>query len=47
MMIDLPELGKRLRQIRKREGLTQKRLAQVTHTTQTAISRLENGDEVK
>ena len=45
-MIGLHELGSRLRQIRKQKGLTQQQLASATKTTQTAISRLENGEEV-
>lgn len=45
-MVNLQELGDRLRQIRKQVGLTQKQLAAATRTTQTAISRLENGEEV-
>lgn len=45
-MIDLKVLGDRLRQIRKQMGLTQKQLAENAHTAQSAISRLENGDEV-
>lgn len=45
-MVDLRILGGRLRQIRKKHGLTQKNLAQLTNTTQTAVSRLENGEEV-
>lgn len=45
-MVNLQELGDRLRQIRKQVGLTQKQLAAATQTTQTTISRLENGEEV-
>lgn len=45
-MIDLKVLGDRLRQIRKQMGLSQKQLAAKTHTTQSAVSRLENGEEV-
>lgn len=45
-MIDSIELGKRLRQIRKKIGLTQNELAEVTGLRQVSISRLENGDEV-
>lgn len=45
-MTDLQILGDRLRQIRKLTGLTQKQLAETTQTSQTAISRLENGEEV-
>lgn len=45
-MIDLKVLGDRLRQIRKQMGVTQKQLAEHTHTAQSAISRLENGEEV-
>lgn len=45
-MIDLKILGERLRQLRKLEGLTQSELATAINASQTAISRLENGDEV-
>ena len=45
-MTDLKVLGDRLRQIRKQMGLSQKQLAENTHTAQSAISRLENGEEV-
>lgn len=46
MMIDLKELGNRLRQIRNRMELSQKALAGEIGVTQTALSRLENGEEV-
>ena len=39
-------LGERLRQIRKRLGITQKELAIATRLSQSAVSRLENGEEV-
>lgn len=45
-MIDSIILGKRLRQIRIFLGITQKQLVLATHVTQSAISRLENGEEV-
>lgn len=45
-MIDLKILGERLRQLRKQDGLTQSELATAVRTSQTAISRLENGDEI-
>lgn len=45
-MIDLKILGGRLRLLRKRMGLTQSELAGTLNVSQTAISRLENGDEV-
>ncbi|MBR0264827.1 MAG: helix-turn-helix transcriptional regulator [Prevotella sp.] len=45
-MIDLKILGRRLRLLRKRMGLTQSELAGTLNVSQTAISRLENGDEV-
>lgn len=45
-MIDLKILGGRLRMLRKRMGLTQSELAGTLNVSQTAISRLENGDEV-
>lgn len=45
-MMDLKELGERLRMIRKHLGIRQQQLADATNLTQPAISRLENGDEV-
>ena len=45
-MIDSQILGDRLRQIRTLLGITQKQLAMCTNMTQSAISRLENGEEV-
>jgi len=39
-------LGERLKQTRRRLGLTQKDLSTATQLSQTSISRLENGDEV-
>lgn len=45
-MIDLKILGRRLWLLRKRMGLTQSELADTLNVSQTAISRLENGDEV-
>ena len=45
-MIDSIILGERLRQIRKRLRITQNQLAKDTDLTQSAISRLENGEEV-
>lgn len=45
-MIDLKILGGRLRLLRKRMKLTQSELAGALNVSQTAISRLENGDEV-
>lgn len=45
-MIDSRILGERLRQIRTLLGITQKQLAASTGMTQSAISRLENGEEV-
>ena len=45
-MIDLKILGERLRILRKRMKLTQSELADALNVSQTAISRLENGDEV-
>lgn len=44
--MDLQQFGKRLRLIRKRLGLTQVQVATETHLSQTAISRVENGDEI-
>ena len=44
--MDLKELGRRLRMIRKHLGIKQQQLANATHLTQPAISRLENGEEV-
>lgn len=46
VMIDLKILGERLRMLRKRMKLTQSELADALNVSQTAISRLENGDEV-
>lgn len=45
-MVDVKVLGERLRILRNHEGLTQKELANRVGVTQTAISRLENGEEV-
>lgn len=44
--MELKELGERLRMIRKHLGMNQQQLADATHLTQPAISRLEKGDEV-
>ena len=44
--MDAKILGERLRQIRKRLGITQKQLAEATNLTQSAMSRLENGEEI-
>ena len=44
--MDLKVLGERLRMIRKHLGINQQQLADATHLTQPAISRLEKGDEV-
>lgn len=45
-MIDSQILGDRLKQIRSLMGITQKQLAVFTGMTQSAISRLEKGEEV-
>ena len=45
-MIDSRTLGERLRLIRKQLKITQKQLAEATNLTQSAMSRLENGEEV-
>jgi transcriptional regulator with XRE-family HTH domain len=45
-MMDLKELGRRLRMITKHLGIKQQQLATNTNLTQSAISRLENGEEV-
>lgn len=45
-MIDLKTLGERLRQIRTLLGITQKQLARANRLSQSAVSRLENGEEV-
>ena len=45
-MVNLKELGDRLRQLRLYQGLSQKQLAAKLHITQSAVSRLENGEEV-
>lgn len=44
--MELKVLGERLRKIRKHLGINQQQLADATHLTQPAISRLEKGDEV-
>ena len=44
--MELKVLGERLRMIRKHLGMNQQQLADATHLTQPAISRLEKGDEV-
>ena len=44
--MDAKILGERLRQIRKRLGITQKQLAEATNLTQSVMSRLENGEEI-
>ena len=46
MMIDQKTLGDRLRELRKLQGVSQKQLADELKITQSAISRLENGEEV-
>jgi len=43
---DLAKLGFALSELRKAKGLTQKQLAKLVHTSQQAISRLENAEEV-
>lgn len=42
---DLAKLGFALSELRKAKGLTQKQLAKLIHTSQQAISRLENAEE--
>jgi DNA-binding XRE family transcriptional regulator len=42
---DLAKLGFALTQLRQSKGLTQKQLAKLVHTSQQAISRLENAEE--
>ncbi len=37
-------IGYKIAQLRHKLGLTQKQLAKKTHTTQTVIARLENGN---
>ena len=44
--MDAKTLGDRFRQIRKQLGITQRQLAEVTGLTQSAMSRLENGEEI-
>lgn len=44
--MELKVLGERLRMIRKHLGINQQQLADTTHLTQPAISRLEKGEEV-
>ncbi len=39
----LMKLGKRIREIRKNNGLTQERLAELTELDRTTISRIESG----
>lgn len=45
-MMNVKQLGDRLRMIRKHLGIRQQQLAKATNLTQPAISRLENGEEV-
>lgn len=44
--MDARILGQRLRQIRKRLGITQKQLAEATNLTQSVMSRMEKGEEI-
>ena len=44
--MDSKVIGERLRQIRKHMGITQKELAESTALSQSAISRLEKGEEI-
>jgi len=44
--MELKVLGERFRMIRKHLGINQQQLADATHLTQPAISRLEKGEEV-
>lgn len=37
-------IGYKISQLRKRVGLTQRQLARKIHTTQSVVSRLENGN---
>ena len=46
MDMDGKILGQRLRQIRKRLGITQQQLAEATNLTQSVMSRLEKGEEI-
>lgn len=46
MDMDTRILGQRLRQIRKRLGITQKQLAEATNLTQSVMSRMEKGEEI-
>jgi len=41
---DLAKLGMALAKLRKSKGLTQRKLAKLIHTSQQAISHLENAD---
>lgn len=45
-MTDLMTIGSRLRQIRSEMGLSQKALASDIGVSQTAVSRLENGEDI-
>lgn len=45
-VMDSKMLGERFRIIRKELGVTQKQLAEAVGLTQSAMSRLENGDEI-
>lgn len=42
--LDLPQLGQRLQQARKRQGLTQEAAAKIINVARTTLTAIENGD---
>lgn len=42
--LDLPELGQRLQQARKRQGLTQEAAAKIINVARTTLTAIENGE---
>ncbi|WP_294468513.1 helix-turn-helix transcriptional regulator [uncultured Anaerofustis sp.] len=45
MKIDYRKLGKRLKQQRKEQGLTQEKLAEYVNLSVSHLSHIENGNE--
>ena len=45
MALDFIALGKRIRDLRKKQGLSQSQLSEILHVSATYISHLENGSK--
>ena len=44
MTIDMVEIGKRLKELRKKSGLMQKHIAEYLKVDQSLVARIENGE---